>query len=155
MKLFYWKINRLKMNKIKEKIEKYKIRLHDNFILKNVNYARIIVETRLLDISMNSLHGSIEDVYLFLKEAQLSIAYTGEHNVKLQFDSEYGSTDFYFVEERLENDEEYNLRISCETQKAEKRLEEYLTRIVTSIDKRKGEALTKQESDFKKLIQWY
>lgn len=50
--MVYFIINRLKNE---NKIQQYEIKLHDNFIMKKVNYTRRIFQTRLLDIPINFL----------------------------------------------------------------------------------------------------
>lgn len=137
------------MKTIEDKITAYANIYRSRFLSMNLDRKRIIFEKKLLDISYNDLVGSTEEIFESLKNIEKSLNYTGSGRVSLTFDHSAYGPQYFFNEEIIENDEEYNARIEQKIKELEIDLRKTIERIV------KNEINNKIESIYEKRVLQY
>lgn len=137
------------MKTIEDTITAYANIYRSRFLSMNLDRKRIIFEKKLLDISYNDLAGSTEEIFESLKNIEKSLNYTGSGRVSLTFDHSPYGPQYFFVEQIIENDEEYNARIEQKIKELEIDLRKTMERIA------KNEINNKIESFYEKRVLQY
>lgn len=137
------------MKTIEDTITTYANIYRSRFLSMNLDRKRIIFEKKLLDISYNDLAGSTEEIFESLKNIEKSLNYTSSGRVSLTFDHSAYGPQYFFVEQIIENDEEYNARIEQKIKELEIDLRKTMERIA------KNEINNKIESFYEKRVLQY